>query len=279
MSPILLLLSGIPGKMAKEIALLLEEDQYRHRFALAPFGLGYHLRKGSTLQLSSVVALPCEVATDLPRLLRESGGLMESIVIDYSTPGAALDNIQAYVEAGVSFVMGTTGFDRAEAVRLVTGSPVSAVIAPNMAAPIVVLQAALAHVAERFPGALQGYRLAIHESHQSTKKDVSGTARALLGPLRALGCESVTPEIEAIRDPQQQRGLGVPEEHLSGHGWHWYEAKSGAGDVTLEVSHRVNGRRVYAEGALLAAAFLHRQRAAGARGQVYSMQDVLEAGG
>src|SRR5690606_16513587 len=131
-----------------------------------------------------------------------------------------------------------------------------AVIAPNMAAPIVMLQAALNRIAQEFPGAIDGYTPSLHESHQPTKKDASGTAKACLDPLRKLGCTTGDSEMDSIRDPEQQRALGVPEEHLRGHGWHWYEARSAAGDVILELSHRINGRRVYAEGTLRAVEFL-----------------------
>jgi 4-hydroxy-tetrahydrodipicolinate reductase len=46
--------------------------------------------------------------------------------------------------------------------------------------------------------------------------------------------------------------------------------------VALELSHRINGRRVYAEGALTAVRYLRRQVAQGCRGRVFSMLEVLE---
>jgi 4-hydroxy-tetrahydrodipicolinate reductase len=159
----------------------------------------------------------------------------------------------------------------------VESGEVPAIIAPNMAAPIVVLQAAVRHVAERFPGALSQYSLAVEESHQAAKRDVSGTALQLLGGFRALGLNLSTKAIVSHRDPEyQSRVLGVPEAHLHGHGWHWYRAHSADGSVALELSHRINGRRVYAEGALTAVRFLRRQIAQGCRGRVFSMLEVLE---
>jgi dihydrodipicolinate reductase len=43
----------------------------------------------------------------------------------------------------------------------------------------------------------------------------------------------------------------------------------------LELSHRVHGRRVYAEGALVAAQFLAKVVAGGIPPRTYSMEDVL----
>lgn len=275
MSATPLILSGIPGKMCAAIANLLQEPEHQDRFTLAPFGLAYSMRKGTTANLGAGIMLRCEPVEALPDLLQADASLRNAIVIDYSTPKAALDNVRAYISSGLSFVMGTTGFDREEAVRLVRQSSTSAVIAPNMSVPIVMLQSALNHVAEEFPNCIEGYTLAIHESHQATKKDPSGTAKSFLVPLRKLGCETVEPEIDSIRDPEQQKALGVPEDHLRGHGWHWYEARSITGDVTLELSTRINGRRVYAEGTLRAVDFLESCTRSGLHGGVYSMTDVL----
>lgn len=268
--PTTIILSGVPGKMAREIAALLQEPANRQAFTLAPFGLGRSTRAGATVEVAPGVSLEVEPTARIGDLAPAG-----ALVIDYTTPDAALDNIRVYTQAGVPFVMGTTGFNREEAIRLVAGSSVSAVIAPNMAAPIVALQAALDHVAAAFPGALAGYDLEIRESHQATKKDPSGTAKALLGPLTKLGTRPHDPPMQSIRDVDAQRKLGVPEQYLTGHGWHWYEATSPASDVALSLSHRVNGRRVYAEGTLRAAAFLSEAIRGGSMGRVYTMADVL----
>ena len=56
-----------------------------------------------------------------------------------------------------------------------------AVIAPNMCKQIVAFQATMQHMADNFPGAFEGYSMEIKESHQSTKADTSGTAKAMVG--------------------------------------------------------------------------------------------------
>lgn len=274
-SPIDIVLSGAPGKMITEIARLACEPENRSRFALAPFAIGGEARRGERHELAPGYAPSLIVPDELPAAL-DRHALHRAIVVDYSAPGVALDNVQCFIGADVSFVMGTTGFDRAEAVSLLRPSSINAVIAPNMAAPIVALQALLTTAAERFPGVLDGWHLAIRESHQHTKRDVSGTARALQPLLERLGAGGMD-GIESIRDAERQLDLGVPPDALAGHGWHWYRMQSPGGDAALDFSHRVSGRRIYAEGTLRAVEFLA-PRAQKEHGHVYSMIDVLEAG-
>lgn len=274
-TPLTLILSGVPGRMCREIAQLAQGDA---RFRLAPYAIASPRRAGAPVEVCEGYAphgLPLADALARARQEAMTGSLL---VIDYTVPAVALEHLRAYAQAGVPFVMGTTGFDRAEAVRALSTSSTSAVVAPNMAAPIVLLQTLLNEAATRFPGALEGFALTIRESHQSTKKDASGTAKALLGPLTALGARPTEPAIASVRDPQTQRALGIPVEHLTGHGWHWYTLGSPAGDVRLELAHHVNGRRVYAEGTLQAALYLVERLTAGSRGEAFSMTDVLAAG-
>lgn len=44
-------------------------------------------------------------------------------------------------------------------------------------------------MAERFPGCFSGYSLAVAESHQRTKADTSGTAKAVVASLNKMGLQ------------------------------------------------------------------------------------------
>ncbi|MBX3727937.1 MAG: dihydrodipicolinate reductase [Candidatus Sumerlaeia bacterium] len=262
------LLAGLPGRMACEVAAVLAEAD---DIELLDVALGGVRAAGSSCVAGGrafrVLGPQERAAFDPPAAC---------IAVDFTTPAAALDNIAWYVERGIPFVMGTTGFDSAKARALVQQSRVPAVIAPNMAAPIVLIQTALDDLARRFPDALAGAQTTIRESHQATKRDTSGTARALVRALSALGTDAREEAIESIRDPEAQRGLlGIPDEHLAGHAFHRYRIAAAAGTVELVLEHNVLGRRVYAEGAARALAFLRARVAAGARGEVFSMTDVL----
>lgn len=269
-----LLLSGAPGSMICQIAGLAMEKDYRDRFAIAPVAFSEEPNKGLTHELTGGVSVLCDTVNNIPTIRSEmkDGNV---VVIDYTTPTAALQNIEAYTAANVPFVIGTTGYDRQHAFEMVHRSATSAVIAPNMSTPIVMVQCALKYLAERFPGALESYKLSITESHQKTKKDVSGTAKAFVNFFEAMGIRPEDIQIESIRDEAEQRALGVPEENLKGHGYHWYNVQSAAGDVALSLSHNINGRRVYAEGTLRAAEFLAQKVADGSKGEVFSMEDVM----
>ena len=79
-----------------------------------------------------------------------------------------------------------------------------------------------------------------------------------------------------IRDTEiQKRRLGVPDEYLSGHGWHTYTLVSGDQTVKFQFIHNVNGREVYASGTIDAVRFLACKVQEGIKGKVFSMIDVL----
>lgn len=44
-------------------------------------------------------------------------------------------------------------------------------------------------MAQQFPGAFSGYSLKVFESHQSSKKDTSGTAKAVVASFNKLGLD------------------------------------------------------------------------------------------
>lgn len=119
--------------------------------------------------------------------------------------------------------------------------PVPVIDAPNLALPIVNM------LVYGFPilGEILGnISVSIVESHQSSKKSVPGTARSIA---EVLGVSA--DQIESVRCPSVQRVLGVPEEHLDGHGYHWVNF-SGLG-VDVSVTTSVNGREAYGLGALV----------------------------
>ncbi|MCB2155031.1 dihydrodipicolinate reductase [bacterium] len=271
MSAIHLLLSGLPGRMANEVALAALESAAAERFTLLDVAL-----TGEVVNDAVHVVSGREIQLRRPST-RESLELPpNTIAVDFTEPTAALDNVRFFASAGIPFVMGTTGFDRDEAVKLVQASDASAVIAPNMAIPIVLLQTAMANLADNFPGAMKGYGFHVVESHQKGKKDTSGTAKALVADFARLGLPAKVDEIEMIREPEEQTSrMNVPAEHLAGHAYHYYDIKSSNGSVRLGLNHCVDGRRVYAEGALVAADFLARRLAEGSRGEVFNMTDVL----
>eukprot|EP00898_Chlorokybus_atmophyticus_P000193 jgi/Chlat1/1174/Chrsp113S01644 len=201
------------------------------------------------------------------------------VVVDFTLPAAVNENADFYVQHKVPFVMGTTGGDRARLMRNVQESGVYAVVAPQMGKQVVAFQAAMSIMADNFPGAFKGYALHVTESHQSTKVDTSGTAKAIVASFQKLGVEFDVEEIEMVRDPvEQQERMKVPQEHLTGHAFHTYQLVAPDGSVTFEFQHNVCGRSIYAQGTVDAVLFLHQRIKEGAEKKIYDMVDVLRAG-
>ena len=169
--------------------------------------------------------------------------------------------------------MGTTGGDRQKLVEIISNSDIGAVVASNMAIPVVIFQEMVRFVANNFRNSLEGFKLVISESHQATKPDPSGTAVSLLESFAALGMPLKKEQIIMIRDPAVQEEMGIPKEYLGGHGYHTYTMISQDGTVCLKFTHNILGRQVYVNGALKAIRFIngHIHRP----GKVFSMSDVL----
>lgn len=273
MNPIRVMVNGLPGNMAAILAGHVLRD---NRFELVPFSL-----TGAEIPVDE-----CTVGDVGIRLLHPDrrdtsiadvqNNYANLISVDYTHPTAVCDNAAFYVRHTMPFVMGTTGGDRKTLENIVTGSPISAVIAPNMAKQIVGLQAMLEFGASHFPDLYKGYSLKVRESHQKGKADTSGTAKAIVGYFNRMGIPFAEKDIEMERNADNQRAQwGIPEAYIAGHGWHTYTLTSADGTVTFEFTHNVNGRDVYALGTLDAVIYLHGKVASGARGQVFNMIDVL----
>jgi 4-hydroxy-tetrahydrodipicolinate reductase len=203
------------------------------------------------------------------------------IVVDYTLPAAVNKNAELYVRHETPFVMGTTGGDREKLFADVLKSKLPAVVAPQMGKQVVAFQAAMRLMAENFPGAFKGYTLSVTESHQSSKVDTSGTAKAIVQSFNDLGCGFDIEDVELVRDVPTQLGrMNVPEELLLGHAYHTYKLTSPDGTVGFEFQHNVCGRSIYAEGTVDAALFLA-QRVASKSGDktLFDMIDVLKEGG
>jgi len=202
------------------------------------------------------------------------------LAIDYTHPSAVNDNARFYAKNGIPFVMGTTGGDREQLVKDVEDAGLPAVIAPNMGKQIVALQAGLEDLAKKFPAAFEGYELHTEESHQKTKADTSGTAKAVVDSLKQLSNngEYTYDDIDMIRDEQESMDFGVEEEDLNGHAFHTYTLTSPDGSVAFQLKHNVSGRTVYAEGTADAVKFLSKKIKEEDVGKIYSMINVLEEG-
>jgi 4-hydroxy-tetrahydrodipicolinate reductase len=282
-----IMVNGMPGPMATAAA----EACLRKGLRLSPIAMTgpdvepciITVCDPTTGKAASVKLIPSTQLDELKAAIagaREAaGGVHKLLAIDYTHPSAVNANALFYIDNQLPFVMGTTGGDRDKLLADVTAANHFAVIAPNMGKQIVAMQAALQDLAVKYPAAFAGYKLKVTESHQKTKADTSGTAKAVIDSLKLLSDDGFTYEdISMIRGDQEAIQFGVPEEGLKGHAFHTYTLTSADGSVQFELKHNVVGRTVYAEGTADAVKFLSQKLHTEPKGKVFSMINVLEAG-
>lgn len=268
------MVNGMPGNVAASIA--------KHILSDKRFELVRHSLTGPDIPASEFVIdktpvqlIKPDTRDDIIEKIKETVGPF--ITVDFTLPVAVNDNAAFYCRHALPFVMGTTGGDRAMLEQTVCDSQISAVIAPNMAKQIVGFQAMMAYAAENFPGLFDGYSLEIRESHQTTKVDTSGTAKAMVTYFNKLGVNFAENDIIKIRNPEiQQNQWKIPEEYLNGHAWHTYTLDAPDKTAQFSFSHNINGRDIYSWGTFDAICFLQKKIEAQLRGKVFTMIDVLK---
>ena len=286
MQKINIMINGIPGKVATTIAEHIINNKIKNdiEFNLIPFSLtGMDITDGEHIMGKTAVTLvkPDQRNEIIQKIKKDFN---DFISIDFTHPSAVNSNAQFYVKNSLPFVMGTTGGDRKELEQTVLAGSIPAVIAPNMAKQIVGFQAMMEYASKTFPFLFKGYDLQIKESHQKGKADTSGTAKAMIKYFNHLGIPFSEKNIIKERDPEKQKNiLGVPEEYLTGHGWHTYTLTSADGTVKFEFKHNINGRAIYVDGTLDGVIFLNNMLKDKAtndgKGKIYSMIDVLKGTG
>jgi len=272
MSTIQIMINGVPGKVATTILAHAMNDE---RFTVVPFSLtGPGTEKTVDVNGTEITLVsPDERGEVIKKIKAEYGPF---VTVDYTHPTAVDANVAFYCANDLPFVMGTTGGNREQIREDVNKSVIPAVIAPNMAKQIVGLQAMIEYGAQNFPGLFKGFEMTVKESHQSWKADTSGTAKAIIKQFNTLGVDFTEADIDMVRDPEEQKAMGIPEEHIDGHGWHTYTIKAPDGGSEFGIVHNINGRDIYAEGTLDAATYVEKKRLEGIKGHCFSMIDVLK---
>ncbi|KAI8466135.1 MAG: hypothetical protein J3K34DRAFT_434831 [Monoraphidium minutum] len=271
------MVNSCTGKMGRAVA----EAAARAGLHVLPYtlcGAGEAVPGGAIDVAGQRVALVGPAERDA--LIEELKGQHPNLImVDYTIPDVIMDMAALYQKHKTPFVMGTTGGDREKLLRDTEAAGVYAVIAPQMGKQVVAFQAVMEMMGEAFPGSFAGYELRVIESHQSSKRDTSGTAKAIVGSFKRLGVDYDVERIEMVREPEAQvRDMAVPQEHLLGHAYHTYRLASPDGSVGFEFQHNVCGRTIYAEGTVDAALFLDQQIRAGSSKKLFNMIDVLKAG-
>jgi len=195
---------------------------------------------GAAGRMGATVVNAVESADDLtlggkadPALRMPLADVLEDadVVVDFSVPATALDNVKECLAAGVHVVVGTTGFDLDAARAAAEASEANCFVAPNFAIGAVLMMVVSQTIAKHMPDT------EIIELHHDKKLDApSGTAARTAELIEAAG-GTVRRPIHSIRLP----GLVAHQEVIFG----------GLGQ-TLSLRHDSIDRWSFMPGVLLA---------------------------
>jgi 4-hydroxy-tetrahydrodipicolinate reductase len=179
------------------------------------------------------------------------------VAIEFTMPDAAPDNARACAAAGCPIVVGTTGwYDALPSVAAEIERAGGAMLtAPNFSVGVAVFDRVVAEASRLF-AQLPGFDAHLVETHHAAKRDApSGTAGSL------------------AKTASAALGRQIPVTSIrTGHVPGTHEVVFDAPFEQVRLVHEARDRRVFAEGALVAARWL-----VGRRG-VFTMADVLSAG-
>ena len=177
------------------------------------------------------------------------------LAIEFTEPESAIANVLACARTGLPVVVGTTGWyaDRDRVVAEVNRLGGSMFWAPNFSLGVAVLSAAIEAAANALRG-ISGFDMHLVETHHAAKKDrPSGTAASLA----AIASKALAHEVPIT---------SVRTGHVPG----THELVIDAAFEQVRLVHEARDRRVFADGAISAAEWLH------GRQGVFTMRDLLQ---
>ncbi len=241
---------GVVGASGRTGSLVLEELQGHPRLTLSAA-----IVSSSSTALGRVVAVagerrdipsgeaPVLFSADLAELKGSVG------VIDFSTPETSVAVALTCADLGIPLLVATTGLSSEQLSAIKEGAKRIAIgITPNTSVGAAVL-GMVSQQAQRLLGS--DFDVEVMEIHHKMKRDApSGTAKAIVqGLLHGAVDEPKTPIFGRLGERRANeigvaslRGGGVPGDHTV-----YFLGAS----ERLELSHKVNDRRVFARGALL----------------------------
>jgi 4-hydroxy-tetrahydrodipicolinate reductase len=216
---------------------------------------------GSQPQGVEVVSSVAERAKDL------------DVLIDFTRPEATCEHVSICAEHGVNLVIGTTGFDDAQqALMAENAQKVGIVWAPNMSTSVNVAFRLIAMAAKALGG--DDYDIEVLETHHRHKVDAPSGTALRMGEVLAdsLGWDFKEASVlsrEGITGERPDKTIGFAT--LRGGDVAGEHTVMFLGDgERLEITHKSNSRKHWAQGALRAALWLNQQSTG-----LYGMEHVL----
>ena len=178
------------------------------------------------------------------------------VAIEFSVPDAAVPNALACVRAGVPVVVGTTGWNSqlAKLEQEVAQAKGSLLWAPNFSIGVQIFAQLVERLAQLAPEQ-RGFSPHMIETHHAAKKDAPSGTAAMLARVYADSGSGTLPTTSV-------RVGSVPGRH---------EILVDGPYEQLRLIHDARDRRVFADGAVIAAEWLARRGRSG----VFTLRDVL----
>jgi 4-hydroxy-tetrahydrodipicolinate reductase len=178
------------------------------------------------------------------------------VAIEFSVPDAAVPNALACVRAGVPVVVGTTGWNSqlAKLEQEVAQAKGSVLWAPNFSIGVQIFARLVERLAQLAPEQ-RGFSSHMIETHHAAKKDAPSGTAAMLARVYADSGGGTLPTTSV-------RVGSVPGRH---------EILVDGPYEQLRLIHDARDRRVFADGAVIAAEWLAR----GGRHGIFTLRDVL----
>jgi 4-hydroxy-tetrahydrodipicolinate reductase len=232
-------IGGIGGRMGREIAAAAVLDP-----ALELIG---GVETGPRPDLGAGI----EIGDDLNRLLPHI-----DVLIDFTTPAATVENVEAAAAAGVAAVSGVTGLSEEQLTALRrAGARAPVFYSRNMSVGINALVAFLPQLVQ----ALDDYDIEIVELHHRHKVDApSGTALVLAEAIAAARDVSLSDTATYGRHgvaPRQHGEIGIHALRGGGNTGEHTVLFADEGEE-IQIVHRALSRKTFALGALRAAKFV-----------------------
>jgi 4-hydroxy-tetrahydrodipicolinate reductase len=193
---------------------------------------------------------------------------MADVVLEFTNPEAAVDNIKAVIRSGMPVVSGTTGWlDRYQEVVEYCKQYHGGLFYATNFSPGVNLFFAMNKQLARIMAPHPEYHARIEEIHHSNKKDApSGTALALVQGILAENQNLKGWSADLLPPADQVQVTSIREGAVTG----IHEVRYFSGDDLITLRHEAFSRRSLAFGAVLAAEFMHKKTG------IYSMSDLLD---
>ena len=230
-----LAVSGCQGRMGQRVTALAMADKEFNVTALLE-------RAGAS---GTVEGIPISASNDSLKGC--------DILIEFTTPEATINNLQACVKHGVKMVIGTTGLtDEQKAQIKKASAKIPIVFSSNMSVGVNIFFKLAQMLSGKTP---DNYSVKLVEAHHIHKKDApSGTAKTIAEMIEKASSKKVA-DIQSIREGEII-------------GDHKVIFESGEDIITID--HHAKSRDIFAKGSLVAAKFLKNKKAG-----LFNMQDVL----